>query len=328
MVIIPKEKPIIENLNIYYLDVAKLLEHYQGEVGSGGIYFKGHSAEGVIYFDKDEWLSATYRDKNGEYFGADAMEQLIEAGGRNNYNVHVYQIALDDVYFWSSIPSAEKIYQDLSTEFTDLEGLIRKMSSEKLTGYIDVAIGNGRDGGLIFIINGNIMGGTFASDSGETGPNRKNKELLIRYTKKYGGSFNVCRIPLSKMRSAGEAQMSYAKPSPKTLSMVEELLVVFEETVSAKKKMKANFSKLLKQKFVENADKYAFLDPFAGEFEYARQQMQFSGNATDRELIDGITESLGQLIQELGLGPQFVKNSAAWSQKYSKQLEKFNIKLT
>ena len=53
MVIIPKEKPIIENLNIYYLDVRKLLEHYQGEVGSGGIYFEGHTAEGVIFFDKD-----------------------------------------------------------------------------------------------------------------------------------------------------------------------------------------------------------------------------------------------------------------------------------
>ena len=40
MVIIPREKPIIENLNIYYLDVKKLLEHYQGEVGSGGVFFK------------------------------------------------------------------------------------------------------------------------------------------------------------------------------------------------------------------------------------------------------------------------------------------------
>lgn len=328
MVIIPKEKPIIENLNIYYLDVRKLLEHYQGEVGSGGIYFEGHTAEGVIFFDKDEWLSATYRDKKKEYFGADAMEQLIEAGGRNNYSVHVYQISLEDVYFWSSIPSAEKIYEDLSTEFTDLEGLIRKMSSEKLTGYIDVAIGNGQKGGLIFIINGKIMGGSFAAENGEAGPNQQNQDMLIRNTKKYGGSFNVCRIPLSKLKSAGEAQMSFAKPSQKTLAMVEELLAVFESTVSAKKKMKSNFSKLLKKKLVENAEKYAFLDPFAGEFEYAEQQMRFSGSATDRELIDGITESIRDLIQELGLGPQFMKNTAVWSQKYAKELEDFNIKLT
>ncbi len=328
MVIIPREKPIIENLNIYYLDVHKLLEHYQGEIGSGGIYFQGHSEEGVIYFDKDELLSATFRNKSSELFGADAMERLMSAGGQNNYSVHIYQIALDEVYFWSSIPSAEKIYQDLSTEFTDLEGLIRKMSSEKLTGYIDVVLGNGQEGGLIFMINGKIMGGSFAGGDGEPGPNRKSQELLIQNTKKHGGSFNVCRIPVSKLKSEADSQLTYAKPSKRTLVMLEELLSVFEETVIAKKKIKANFTKLLKKKFVENAEKYAFLDPFAGELEYSEQQLQFSGNATDQELIDGITESLRQLIQELGLVSQFTENSAAWSQKYSKQLEDFNIKLT
>ena len=36
MVVIPKQQPVLENLNIYYLDVRKLLEHFQGEIGSGG----------------------------------------------------------------------------------------------------------------------------------------------------------------------------------------------------------------------------------------------------------------------------------------------------
>jgi hypothetical protein len=191
-----------------------------------------------------------------------------------------------------------------------------------------VAIGNGQPGGLIFFINGKIRGGSFATANGEAGLNRKNQELLIQTTQKHGGSFTVCRIPLSKLNATGGSQISYARPSPKTLAMVEELLAVFEETLSSEKKMKANFSKLLKKKFVENAEKYAFLDPFAGELEYAERQLQFTGNATDRELIDGITESLQQLIQELGLGPQFTKNTAEWSQKYSKQLADFNIKLT
>jgi hypothetical protein len=327
MVIIPREKPIIENLNIYYLDVKKLLEHYQGEVGSGGIYFKSHAAEGVIFFDKDDLLNAIYREKDTELTGTDAMDQLINAGGQYNFSVHVYQISLEEVYFWSSIPSAEKIYKDLSTEFTDLEGLIRKMSSEKLTGYIDVAIGNGQEGGLIFIINGRIMGGSFTWDNGEPGPSRKNQDLLINKTKKHGGSFNVCRIPLSKMKAERGARASLSKPSKNTLLMIEELLKIFEETVFKKKRLKADFNKLLKKKFVENAEKFAFLDPFAGEFEYANGRIQFAGIATDRELVSGITHSLRQLAQELELVPQFLENSAGWSEKYAKQIETFNLKL-
>lgn len=328
MVIIPREKPIIENLNSYYLDVKKLLEHYQGEIGCGGIYFKGHAAEGIIYFDKDDVLSAIYRERDFEFLGAEAMQRLVNAGGQSNCSVHVYQISEDELCFWSSIPSAEKIYKDLSTEFTDLEGLIRKMSTEKLTGYIDVDIGGGQDRGQIFLLNGKIMGGFFARNNAELGPNRVNQDMLIQKTKKDGGSFNVCQIPLSKLRSSGDAQTSLAKPSPKIFVMLEELLMVFEHTVSAKKKIKTNFSKLLKQKFLENAEKYAFLDPFAGEFEYTDRRIKFFGYATDRELIDGITDSLRQLTRELGLVPQFLRNSAEWSEKYSKQLAHFNVKLT
>ena len=327
MVIIPREKPIIENLNIYYLDVKKLLEHYQGEIGSGGVYFKSHAAEGAIFFDKDDLLNAFYKEKNRELSGADAVDQLVNAGGLDNFSVNVYQIPWDEVYFWSSIPSAEKIYKDLSTEFTDLEGLIRKMSSEKLTGYIDVAIGNGQEGGLIFIINGKIMGGSFTWNKGEPGPTKKNQELLIKKTKEHGGSFNVCRIPLSKLKDEGEPRTSFAKPSKHILTMSEELLNIFEKTVSARRKMKVEFAKILKKKFVENADRYAFLDPFAGEFEYADRRISFSGNATDQELISGITKSVRQLAQELGLVPQFLENSALWSAKYSKQLKHFNVNL-
>jgi hypothetical protein len=40
MVVIPRQQPVLENLNIYYLNVRKLLEHFQGEIGSGGVFFK------------------------------------------------------------------------------------------------------------------------------------------------------------------------------------------------------------------------------------------------------------------------------------------------
>jgi hypothetical protein len=81
------------------------------------------------------------------------------------------------------------------------------------------------------------------------------------------------------------------------IGMLEELLNIFKKTISSKRKMKADFKKILKKKFLENADKYVFLDSFAGEFEYADCRINFAGTAIDRELIDGITKSVGQLVE-------------------------------
>jgi hypothetical protein len=326
MLIIPREKPVIENLNIYYIHVRKLLEHYQGEIGTGGVYFKGHAAEGVIFFDKDDLLNAFYKDRDSELFGADAIDRIINDGSNYNFSVNVYKIPLKEVYFWSSIPAAEKIYKDLSTEFTDLEGLIRKMSSEKLTGYIDVAIGGGQEGGLIFILNGKIMDGSFTWNNGEPGPTRKSQQMLIRKTKERGATFTVCRIPLSRMKMAEEAGAS-AGPSKNTLAMLEDFLKIFEKTVSEKKKPKVDFTKVLKKKFVENAEQYAFLDPFAGEFEYGNGRLKFSGDAGDRALVEGVLTCVKQLAQELGLELQLMENTFEWSEKYAELLHNFNMQL-
>jgi len=327
MVIIPRENPVIENLNIYYLDIKKLLEHFQGEIGTGGVYFKSHAAEGVVFFDKDELLNAFYEEKELDLVGSRAIEHLLNSGGQYNFTVSVYQLSIEDVYFWASIPSAEKIYEGLSTEFTDLDGLIRKMSSEKLTGYIEVTIGSGEEGGLIFIINGKIMGGSYSWDNGEPEPSKKNQELLIRKTKESGAIFNVCRIPLKKIKTEGESRSGLSRPSKAILRMLEELMVIFENSVRSRKKMKTDFTKLLKKKFVENAEKYAFLDPFAGEFEYANHRINFSGAASDKELIDGIVNSIRELAQELGIFSQLQDACADWSDKYARQLDNFSVKL-
>jgi hypothetical protein len=325
MVIIPKEKPVIENLNAYYLDVKRLLEHYQGEIGSGGVHFKSAAAEGVIFFDKDDLLNGFYKEKDLELSGLDAIERLLAARDHFNFIVNIYKISLDEVYFWASLPTAEKIYKNLSTEFTDLEGLIKKMSSEKLTGYIDVSIGQGKESGLIFIINGKIIGSSFSWSDGETSPDKKNQELLIRKTKESGGAFNVCRIPLSKMKMVSEPREFLSKPSEDILIMLEEFLKILESTVTSQKRLKSDFSKLLKKKFVENAEKYAFLDPFAGEFEYTNRSISFSGETGEQDLVDGVIVSARELADELGILPTLIDNLASWSSRYSKQLKHYGV---
>ena len=325
MVIIPRDKPVLENLNIYYLNVKKLLEHYQGQIGTGGVYFKSHAAEGAIFFDKDDLLNGHYKDKHNDISGMDAIERLLKAGDQQNFMVTIYEIAEDEVYYWASIPTAEKIYKDLSTEFTDLDGLIKKMISEKLTGYIDVSIGQGKEAGLVFIINGNITGGSYSWSNGKPTPNKENQKLLIRKTKEQGGMFNVCRIPISKLQVDKQAGNTQIDDIETILDMLEELLIIFESVVSSTKKIRTDFSKLLKQKFVENADKYSFLDPFAGELEYSRRHLSYSGDSSNKDLTYGIVDSVKEMAQELGVLPRLVGELESWSDKYARELSAFGI---
>ena len=325
MVIIPRQQPVLENLNIYYLNVRKLLEHFQGEIGTGGVYFKSHAAEGVIFFDQNELLSGFFQDRDIKIAGQEAIERLLEAGDDYNFSVNIYQIGPEEVYFWASIPTAEKIYKNLSTEFTDLEGLIKKMSAEKMTGYIDVTISSGEENGLIFLINGKIMGGSYSWGNGSPSSSKENQDLLIQKTKDLGGSFNVCRIPLTKAETEPEPDLEEAQYPQKAIEILEELLGIFEKVVRLKGRKGIDFQKLLKQKLVEHADRYAFLDPFAGEFEYAGHKITFSGQANAQNLVTAVFTVVKEMAQEMGLMSPLIENLDSWSIKYSEELAIYDI---
>ena len=325
MIIIPKEKPAVEKLNSYYLDIRKLIEHYQGEIGSACIHFKAPSAEGVIFFDKDDLLNGFFRDSEGESEGKAVIDRLVEAAVDRNFAISIYEIDPEKVYFWANIPTAEKIHENLSTEFTDLEGLINKMGSGKLTGFIDVSIGDGKESGLIFFDNGEIIGGSFSWEKGDLSHSKESKEVLIQKTKELGGIFSVSKISLKKEGVDAKSEDMAKEGTSNTLTMLEALLVVFERVITSNKGIESNFNTLLRKKFIEKADKFVFLDPFAAEFQYADQRITFSGDVTDEELIKGLMECVKEIAEGLGILSQFNDELGLWSKKYEKELRKFHV---
>ena len=325
MIIIPKEKPVIENLNSYYLDIRKLVEHYQGQLGAGGIHFKSTAAEGVIFFDKDELLGGVFKDKERNIQGKEVLNSIIETSSQYNFVISIYEIAQNKIYFWANMPDAKKIHKNLSTEFTDLEGLIKKMASEKLTGYIEVVINNGSEGGLVFFSDGEIIGGSYSWGKGEVSSLKENRELLVAKTKDSGGIFHVNRIEASKRPVAGEIGRKEQKTAADILIVLEELLQIVESEAAKKKNIERDFNKLLKKKFVEKADKYVFLDPFADEFIYSAGKITFTGEAADEELLRGVAESVKEIAEESGFLSNLSDSLSSWSQKYARELAKTGI---
>ena len=330
MLVIPKETPIIGNLNSYYVKIERLIEHFQGEAGCGGLYFKSLSSEGILFFDKDEILNGIFSYKDEEITGPGAVEPLIKSSETTNYSLSVYLLRPEDIYFWSTIPEAKKIYQDLTTEFTDLEGLIKKMGSEGLTGFIEVMIVNDNGGGLIFFNNGQISGGSYSWGSGDSLRGKEDQEKLIKLTKDFGGSFHVSRISMDEDDLPEEdieidAVEISEKPSTRIITAMEEMIAIFERTVRSTKNINTDFATLLNRKFVEKADKYPFLDPFAAEFKYADAKISFDGDITDMELTQGILESISELAEELDASVPFKNNLVTWKKKYKEEVQTFNL---
>ena len=106
---------------------------------------------------------------------------------------------------------------------------------------------------------------------------------------------------------------------------MEEMIAIFERTVASLKTTDSDFATLLNRKFVEKADYYPFLDPFAAEFRYSNEKIFFEGVTTDGELTKGVVESVTELAVELGASKQFKNNLITWMKKYREEVQAYDI---
>ena len=321
MVIVPRGNPVFENLNSYYLDLRRLLEHYQGEMGSGGIYLKSPTAEGAIFFEAHELLGGTFENRGEKLAGKAAVERLLTPLPSENYQVSIYGVEPEEAYYWSSIPNAKRIYEDLSTEFTDLEGLIKKMSSERLSGYIEISLNSELDGGFLFFRNGQVVGGYYFWEK-NFNASRESQELLLRKAKRTGGIFHVSKISVEPKQPK---EVSKKGSTPEVIAALEELLVLLETLFTSNQTVKADFNTLLKKKFLSMAEEYAFLDPFAGEFQYSGSKIRLASDVTDVELTKGLLVAVAGLMRDQGLNPALKGRLEGWLQKHRKKFLSLGI---
>lgn len=327
MIVLPKHRPIVEKLNSYYLHIRKLFEHYQGELGSGAIHFKSPFAEAVIYFDKDEMLNGVFKGDGSLVTGQEAVERVIEASDNNNFIITIYQIPFEDIYFWANVPNSQEVYKDLSTEFTDLEGLISKMKAEKLTGFINVSLNNGSEGGIVFFNGGQIAGGSFSWGPLPLEKLQEGVRTLVEKSKDLGATFYVSKILPRNGALNLDSESQVQKNSWHVLVALEELIATFEQLYKSNGRTGKDFRTLLKKKFLEKAEEFEFLDPFAGEFEYQDRKISFVGDASDEMLARGVIESVKELAKELDMSTKLLGSLGPWYEQHKNALARFGINL-
>jgi hypothetical protein len=326
MFVIPKGKPILTNLNTYYLNIKNLIEHFQGELGSGGIFFNSSAGKGVLFFDEFDVVSGYIQNRDGEMSGKAAIEFLLDPPFGYNYLVSIHAMEPEDVYYWTQISSAKVIYDNLSSEFTDIGALIQKLKIERLTGYVDVSIKRGGARGMLFMLNGKVVGDSLSWTSAKPNMVTDAQKELISKVKSEGAVFRVFKISADNRKGKPDTPLATnGTSSDQVITMLGKMLIVLEETVSNNKKYASRFGTILRKKWVDMADQYPFLDPFAGELIYENQKLEFYGEADSKELAAAVMRSVAEIVVEHGFQKAFSKRLESWKAKYNEQIKRLGI---
>ena len=323
MIFVPKEKPVFSGLNSYYLKIEKLVEHFQGEIGTGSIFFRSPTAQAVIFFDQDNIINVYFQNKTNSLQGKEAINTLSKAA--YNFVVEIYELDPDKIHFWSNMPAARQIHQGLSTEFADFDVLLKKMAGENFTGFFDVRLNEDLGEGLLFFDNGKLIGGSYNLTDTPDGNPQELQLSLIRHIREKGAIFHVSTLILKKE----ETNFSYKEPSLTNsfdlLKALGEMLNTFEGIV--KKEKSYDFNVLLKQKFVDKALKYGFLDPFAAEFFYEGGRVIFTGREDDSVVAKGVIEAVLELADDLDKREHLLQRLHVWRKKYGASFSELGLRV-
>jgi len=323
MVVFPVNDLVIKDIHASYVDPLKLVAYYRQKTGSGCVHFKAADAEGIVFFNREDSVASSYHDSDRVLDGQAAMDWLVQSASSMDMVIQVYAIAPDQLAYWSGLSSATAIYSNLSTEFTDLLKLLKKMTAEKLTGYIDVDLGKDGETNRIFLIAGKFIGGTYADMGGCFTTGKRDLEKLVRKVSKTQGVFNVYSV--SQTQGAADTQGAMPNEQTDVLQLLGELLSETETSVGRNKVGKGDFHTTLKKQFMQRIDQFPFLDPFAAEFQYENKTATFSGDTDKALLIQGIIASLTGLSDELGIHEPFKAVLDEWHARYADQLASWGI---
>lgn len=324
--VIPVEKPILKGLQSYYLHLPKFIDHHRNESSACAIHLKAATTEGVFYLDSGECIGAFCVSGQTTLQDEQAAALLLEASERQNFQVSVYEIDPALVRFWAQAINARPLHRDLTSDITDLDRLITKMSRERLNGFIEAASHDGSISGILFFQAGEIVHARL--DSSESPQSIASvRSRLSEEIKAKGGSFQVSTVsvpeesrtipidgtPLrgEKNRKPLDSRRQSAENGRGLIAALEELLQLVESLCREQRKA-ADFGALWRKAALQAADRYGFLDPFAKEFHYAEGRIHLEIPVEDRLLAAGILDCVQTVVASLGLKGPFQEKAAAW----------------
>ena len=94
----------MDGLNSYYLNTDNFIEHLQGEIGTGCVYFKSSTREILVYFDEMDIISGLIQESGERAQVAETLRPVFEALKERNYLVKVFHLDPHAIFYWAQLP--------------------------------------------------------------------------------------------------------------------------------------------------------------------------------------------------------------------------------
>jgi hypothetical protein len=287
--VIPKGKAIHEDLSTSYTDINELLSDLSQNSFTGYCQVNFWEYLGTLFIDRGRIINALEEVGDTRVSGERAIKSILERAKQKDGTVSVYTLSDEMVATLASVLNSSAKYRDLTTELTSLEKLISKLKKEEHSGYVEVLLNDDNGNGCIYFQDGRAMESVFRTSDGEvlSGPNGLKKILGLSTEK--GAVFNVYESDLSSIVVDNSVTGEVLQVFETTLNMLQEVI----DNQFGKEK----FSDEFKRTLATNANKYLFLDPFAGEFVYKDKQLTFDGEIALDEFTTGVCDVITQTLE-------------------------------
>jgi hypothetical protein len=297
--IFPKGKVKHQDLLTSFTDLSALLSNLKSESFNGTIEIEFPENKGTLFIDTGEVINAEVKveGNSNQMIGPEAIQYLLSLSGQKDGILNVYQFLPEHVAILASNLRHEILFKELSTDFARFDRLLLKLKEEKHHGFIEVFTKNHKVMGVLFLQEGEPTEMFTTSESGPSVFGRKSIPTFVENAVKEGAILNVYRT-LGKNSKAEKSVTEKAENLQDVLLIYQKVLSKVEDWVDGISQ-KGKFLWAFKQSLLEKSEKYPFLDPFGGEFEYQEKIIQFTGDTSEEDFAKGMIECLRSALFQL-----------------------------
>jgi hypothetical protein len=293
--IIPKGKPIHKELSSSFVDLAKLVEELRTNGFSGTIDLVGLKHEGEILMEHGSVVTLRIQGEEN-FLGKQHLNAVLKLAKRENLLISTYLLPPESVVFLRDFLSSERIFENLSSEFTDPKGLINKFEQEEGVYFIEVVFQKNLGAGILFIQDHQLMDALLSLLGKDLSTGASAIQDIVEGARELGATFNVYKgIP--------EAASTVAPPPEFALNEIQTilnfLLVQMDKTIPRDNRKGFDFDLFVRESLLAMAEKYPFLDPFAAEFVFKDGQLELNTAENHRSLLEGAFALIQHLLEKI-----------------------------
>jgi len=285
---LPRGKIVYENLNTSFTNFEELLADLKANQVTGAVHILLWEAEGILLLDNGSIVHAVELSEKSRKLAQDAVKSLLQKVTGKNGTISVYRFPAEVVTLLAETSNSEVIYKNLSSDFTQLEMLLNKLKDESHTGFVEIVTPENKHLATVFIQQGESQDCIVSQNDTVVAEPLDLPQLVARVNQQ-GAVFNVFKSGLP----AKVQKLSILNENPAILGFWESILILLEKYFEPRA-----FERLLRQKQIDLAEKYPFLDPFAGEFSYAERKINLE-NTSGEDFSRGMVEVVRQIVPQI-----------------------------